>query len=511
MWRRLQVNEIILKHIHEPLLIFANDQKAIDPRDGLMLFGPYHHTKIKGIRNIGIIGPVPLRSQFIKYLKKIHGPVSNSVREIARPNFPGLETVFGISINFDNIIQLDVDEKNINTYLKYTDSNQRVYNWVGLYTDKLLSYSSTEEMAVDMWFVVIPECIFNYGRPKQRIPLSSDNIRIGLRKNERDTDESFLFEEMQDEHDYLNTAYHFEVNFHNQLKARVLPEKIVTQIIRIEKIAYEDYLPQEKIIEEQKFDANKAWNIGTALYYKLGGLPWILSDIRSGVCYLGLVYKKINTDPSNKNACCAAQMFLKSGDGMVFKGTNGDWWNQETHEFHLSKDAAINVINQCLNSYYQKFNKYPNEIFIHAKTFFDDIEWSGFEEATRDKSKIIGVRIRSNTAFKLYKYGKYCVPRGTMFQYGQNKSFLWSNGFIPRFKTQIGLETPNPLDIIITRGNADIEIVSRDILSLTKLNYNSCMYGVGQPVTLKFADAIGEILTSGKNIQSDVLPFKHYI
>jgi hypothetical protein len=505
------LNDIVLNHIHEPFLTFANDQKAIDPRDGLMLFGPYHHTKIKGVRNIGIIGPDSLRPKFIKYLKKIHGPVSNSVREIARPNFPGLETVFGISVNFDNIIQISVDEKDINEYLKYSDSYQRVYRWVSLYTDRLLSYSSTEEMAVDMWFIVIPECIYKYGRPKQYIPASPVNINIGLKRRERDSDESFLFEEIQDEHDFLNPAYHFEVNFHNQLKARVLPAKIVTQIIRIEKIAYEDYLSDEKRIEEQKFDANKAWNIGTALYYKLGGLPWILNDIRPGVCYLGLVYKKIDNNPSNKNACCAAQMFLKSGDGMVFKGTNGDWWNQETHEFHLSKEAAINVINQCQNSYYQIFNEYPKEIFIHAKTFFDDIEWSGFEEATKNKSQIIGVRIRSNTAFKLYKYGKYCVPRGTMFQYEQNNAFLWSNGFIPRFKTQIGLETPNPLDIIITRGDANIAVVCKDILSLTKLNYNSCMYGVSQPVTLKFADAIGEILTSGKDIQSDVLPFKHYI
>jgi hypothetical protein len=505
------LSSIIFKHIPEPFLEFSNAQKAIDPRDGLMLFGPYDHTKIKGIRNIGIIGPDSLRKKFIKYLEKIHSPVSNSTREIARPNFPGLETVFGISINFNNIIQLAVDEKDINTYLKYSDSYQRVYNWVSLYTDKMLLYSSTEEMPVDMWFVVIPECIFKFGRPKQHIPTSSDNIKIGLRKGERNVDESFLFEEMQDDYDSLNTAYNFEVNFHNQLKARVLSAKIITQIIRIEKIVYEDYLPQEKIIEEQKFDANKAWNIGTALYYKLGGFPWILNDIRSGVCYLGLVYKKVDADPSNKNACCAAQMFLKSGDGMVFKGNIGDWWNQETHEFHLSKQAAIDVTNQCLHSYYQKFNSYPDEIFIHAKTFFGDEEWSGFEEATTGKSKIIGVRIRSNTAFKLYKFGKYCIPRGTMFQYEQHKSFLWCNGFIPRFKTQIGLETPNSLDIMIVRGDADMDMVCRDILSLTKLNYNSCMYGVGQPVTLKFADAIGEILTSGKNIQSDILPFKHYI
>ncbi len=41
--------------------------------------------------------------------------------------------------------------------------------------------------------------------------------------------------------------------------------------------------------------------------------------------------------------------------------------------------------------------------------------------------------------------------------YGDRKAFLWTKGFIPRFKTQIGLETPNPIEVSITRGESDIE------------------------------------------------------
>ena len=207
----------------------------------------------------------------------------------------------------------------------------------------------------------------------------------------------------------------------------------------------------------------------------------------------------------------AAQMFLDSGDGMVFRGNIGPWWNPKTGEFHLSEKDAFEIISQSLEAYHSRFGNYPKEIFVHAKTYFDDIEWTGFEEAVAEKSKIIGIRIRENNTFKLYRQFQYCVPRGTMLQYDEKKTFLWTKGFIPRFKTQIGLETPNPIDIAITRGEADIDVVSRDILSLTKLNYNACIYGDGVPVTLKFADSIGEILTAGKDIKTGVLPFKHYI
>src|SRR5690606_22127693 len=155
-------------HISEPLLNFGNGQTAIDPRDGLMLFGPFDKLRVKGSKNIGIIGPQKLRVKMKEYLQKMHEPILNSDRSIARPNFPGLEAVFGISVNFDNIIEANVDETEIKQFLKYTDAPQRVHNLVNLYVEPLLKYSENEEMPVDVWFVIIPEDIFIYGRPKSR-------------------------------------------------------------------------------------------------------------------------------------------------------------------------------------------------------------------------------------------------------------------------------------------------------------------------------------------------------
>jgi hypothetical protein len=48
-------------------------------------------------------------------------------------------------------------------------------------------------------------------------------------------------------------------------------------------------------------------------------------------------------------------------------------------------------------------------------------------------------------------------------------------------------------------------------MALTKLNYNSCIFGDGKPITLKFADLVGNILTAGPNAELEVLPFKYYI
>ena len=365
-------------------------------------------------------------------------------------------------------------------------------------------------MPINVWFVVIPDNIYLYGRPKSRIPPSEKNIRIGLTEEERDSRQKFLFDKLNQ----LREAYEFEINFHNQLKAKLLPSRIVTQIVRESTICYEDLWNDErKIKEEKKFDTAKAWNISTTLYYKAGGLPWRLGDVREGVCYVGLIYKKLHTDDEGRNACCAAQMFLDSGDGVVFKGNIGPWYNPDTKEFHIKKTEAADLLAQSLKSFKERSptGEYPKEMFIHAKTHFDDEEWGGFSEASQNKSKLVGVIIRDNMALKLYRDFSYCIPRGAVLKISGSKAFLWSKGFIPRLQTQLGLETPNPLEIEITRGEPDIMTVCRDILALTKLNYNACIYGDGLPVTLRFADSIGEVLTAGRNIETGVLPFKHYV
>lgn len=495
------MNKQELEYIEEPDLLFAYNQKAKDPRDGLLLFGPFEN-KTCGKKNVGIIGPERIRNEMRSYLKKLHHPIINTDNVIARPNFPGIESIFNVSINLNTIAEIEISESSIRNILNFTDAYQRVYRLVDLFVERLREYTITEELPIDIWLVVIPEDVYKYCRPKSHIPNSPDNIKTTLTRKERKSQDTFLFDDMQNEYDSLKIAYNYDVDFHNQLKARLLELKIVTQIIR-----------ESKIIEDgsqKKFDTVKAWNISTAIYYKLGSLPWKLGDIREGVCYLGLVYKQIPFDTKN-NACCAAQMFLDSGDGMIFRGNVGPWWNPDAKEFHLRKKDAEEIINNTLESYKSKFGEYPKEVFIHSKTYFNNEEWEGFSTATENKCKIIGVRISTLNPFKLYRNGKFCVPRGTMLQLNSKSCFLWTKGFIPRFKTQLGLETPNPIKIDIIRGEGDIHVIAKDILCLTKLNYNACIYGDGLPVTLKFADSIGEILTAGKDLNAKVLPFKHYI
>ena len=113
---------------------------------------------------------------------------------------------------------------------------------------------------------------------------------------------------------------------------------------------------------------------------------------------------------------------------------------------------------------------------------------------------------------KLFKgEGAYPIMRGNAFVVNERSAFLWTIGYVPKTQTTLSLEVPNPIFIEINKGNADIEQVLKDIMALTKLNYNACIYADGIPVTLRFADKIGEILTASTDIQAPPLAFKYYI
>jgi len=94
---------------------------------------------------------------------------------------------------------------------------------------------------------------------------------------------------------------------------------------------------------------------------------------------------------------------------------------------------------------------------------------------------------------------------------GPRSAFLWTSGYVPRLDTYLGPDAPNPLRVTVRRGDAALETVLRDVLSLTKINFNSCLFNDRKPVTIRFADAIGDILVSAPVHSEPRLPFKFYI
>jgi len=212
-------------------------------------------------------------------------------------------------------------------------------------------------------------------------------------------------------------------------------------------------------------------------------------------------------------------MFLDSGDGTIFRGNIGPWKSADRNEYHLDKGAAKELLSMALDSYWQKNGYYPEEVFLHGRASFRNNEWAGFESAISESgaaTKLVGVVIKSSSKLKLFRdiegqACKYGNLRGLALPISSKEAFCWTRGFIPKLNTSNSMEIANPLRIMIDKGNGDLHQIIYDILCLTKLNYNACVYGDGLPVTLRFSDMVGNILTAVDKVGNRVLPFKYYI
>ena len=73
--------------------------------------------------------------------------------------------------------------------------------------------------------------------------------------------------------------------------------------------------------------------------------------MRPGVCYVGLAYKRRDPTSDDRFAVCAAQMFLSSGEGVVFRGALGPWYRADSKQYHLDEQAARNLVAMVIKEY----------------------------------------------------------------------------------------------------------------------------------------------------------------
>jgi len=509
---------LVVDHINEPALEFAYGERSPHPKDGLFLYGP--HAKGRKTRNIrvGVVGTPAGIGHFRSWARSIMQIVTvpppgkgEKKDRLHLANFPGLEETFGIAFDPDEISVLSLSLSDIDRATRIENLNEAVDKVARLYIDRVRKHLKNEEQAVDVWVLVLPEIVYERCRPGSKragLPLQPGDfgrrqktkVSLPLLESVIDQGNEDIFNDVPD--------------FHRRIKAEFLAIA-PTQLVRETTLAPHAFLNKAGYpIRKTQDVATLVWNLATGLYYKTQPKPpWRLATVRPGVCYIGMVYKSLPDDPDG-HACCAAQMFLNEGDGVVFRGANGPWKTGD-YDFHLNKDAAKKLLKLVLATYKEMHGAAPKELFIHGQTYFNDEEWQAFCEAAPKETNVVGVGIRTTGGeMKLFRDGDYPVLRGTALLLDEKVAYLWTTGYVPQLDTYIGPETPNPLHITVMRSKYQrpaIRIVLDDIMGLTKINYNSCSFNDGLPVTVRFARMVGDVLTMGSAKGEEKQPFKFYV
>lgn len=510
-----------LMHVDEPKLEFRYGQELEYSRDGLYLYGPVDATPIPRPIRYGLIGTKAGLERFVRWAQQVSSFIStppprrgSKLLEPHHVPFPGFSEAFNTvwSAKPTRVID-DLDESDLYRRIHIANRHEAIKAVVDVFVERLVEAHRRDEDPPSFWYVVIPEFVYELGRPQSVVP-KAEQVAGKVTLKERDAlrlaTQPTLFGDAEQEAE----VYKYERHFRRQLKARLLDQKVVTQLVRESTLAPWDFLKSNGQPKRQVEDpATLAWKLCSGSYYKSGGRPWQIASMRPGVCYVGLVYKKQGEDEASSHSVCAAQMFLSDGEGVVFRGALGPWFHPDTKQFHLDSTAAARLVGTVLSEYKNKHGKEPAELFIHAKSSFNDDEWEGFKAACEGTTtNVVGVQISDAwDQLKLFRSGEYPVIRGTAMVTGERSGFLWTSGFVPRLGTYMGPDTPNPLEVRIRRGEASLGTVMRDVLALSKINFNTCLFNDRLPVTIRFADAIGDILVAAPRNNEPMLPFKFYI
>lgn len=491
----------------EPLLEFRYGQAVADPRDGLSIFGPFDADMSSHPKNLSyaLIGVPSGLQAFRSWIQRLQQPIvpADGLSRDLWPMFPGFEAAFSCSLPMEPTLVIELDERRLLRDARNKDPHRRAAGVVGRYLDSVSRIVRRDD-PIDVVICVVPDVVHRNCRPLSRVSDGVGYVPTRAERRRREQGQQDLFNEVDP------AIYHFSVDFRRQIKARAMRDNLPIQIIRESTL---------DITDGWRFGdrrltplCDRAWNLMTTLYYKAGGKPWRLSTARPGVCYIGIAYRLDGSNSDIRSACCAAQLFLDTGDGLVFMGEYGPWYSPDRGAFHLSRDAARRLLDGVLKTYQSLEGQPLQEIFLHCRSGLNDEEWAGFGEACPPGVRLIGVRVRQQSwETRLYREGTRPVLRGTFWRVGPRTGYLWASGFKPRLGTYDGSEIPAPLRIDIQYGEADLEQVARDILGLTKLNYNACRLGEAEPVTIGFSDAVGEILVSNPTVSAHSAKFKFYI
>jgi len=409
-------NNKSIELLPEPLLQFAHGQAEEHPKDGLMLYGPVAGSLKSGTLNYGVVGTKAGIDLLHKWSRVVTGYIPPYKEDVPHhSSFPGFEAVFGLKWPDKPISSVVVDGNKIDKALRILNPHEAVKSTTDIYADAIQEYLLNDaDVSPDFWYVVIPDDVYRWGRPKTRPP-SAERFKGKANMKKKDAQSFLSTPSMFDEDNWEAKLQLYDLNFHNQLKARLL-NKAVVQIVKERTLLEAGDLELEARDRKTQDPATVAWNLCTTSYYKSAGPPWKLNDIRAGVCYIGIVFKKDTSDPNKGNACCGAQLFLRSGEGLVFKGAVGDWYSDELKQFHLPRQTAKKLINTAVKAYENIHGCPPAEVFIHGRSRFNKEEWDGFNDALTDQTKLIAIRIRSTDELKLYRLAKQPPIRGSFLR-----------------------------------------------------------------------------------------------
>jgi hypothetical protein len=161
---------------------------------------------------------------------------------------------------------------------------------------------------------------------------------------------------------------------------------------------------------------------------------------------------------------------------------------------------------RVLEQYERHHPKVPDRVVVYKSSRFAPAEIEAIRSALARVTYTDLLSIdRSDIRF--LRCGEEPPIRGTAIEIDARRYVVYTRGYVPFLKLYPGMRIPRPLEVFHAHGDAPLWDLLEELMSLTRLNWNSADFACAEPITLAFARRVGLILGE---LPESVTPAKCY-
>ena len=283
--------------------------------------------------------------------------------------------------------------------------------------------------------------------------------------------------------------------FHDLLKARGMTLGVPLQMVRPPTYGGQsmrtDTTRRGLALQDE---ATRAWNFFTALYYKAGGIPWrLVRDASSfSSCYAGISFFK--SLDGERVLTSVAQVFNERGEGIIVRGANAQK-TEVDRQPHLNGEDAHKLIAEAISTFRQEHRHLPARLVVHKTSKFAAEEQAGVLKAAANQNiELVDLVTVGRSFTRLFRARANPPLRGTYLELSADKAILYLRGSVEFFEMYPGMYVPRPLEMTIAKSESTKQMLATEMLSLSKLNWNNTQFDGGEPITVRAARQVGDIL-----------------
>ena len=459
----------VAEWLDEPDLMFAHGNTSSDPKVGIPLYGPRSlgTSRHKSEIHVGFIGT----SDTVAKARSLYQRCSVGIDgDDDHEPFPGCNPNEGFRCDLTTNQTEIIRQHEYDLILGERKKRQKFETLLGVLQQKM-NLITGRDHPLDYIVVALPDELFKKCRSVEYTETGVGRVYRNLRRS------------------FKAMAMHFDK------PTQILLEKTI------------DTFGTDKTTVHP---AQVAWNLFNGMYFKVEGLPWGPTGLRPGTCYIGIsFFRPLGESTSLRTS--VVQAFDENGQGLVLRGHKFHWDEKKYGKSpHLPADQAKVLIDMVLEQYrYENGDRLPHRVVIHKSSRFESEEHQGFRQALREVSEIDLVSLAPTSDARLLRTGKYPPLRGTVFHAG-DISYCYTSGYI-RGKGYPHGHVPSPLQIADHKGDTSRTELLREVLVLTKMNWNSAnMFGL-MPITLRFSRLVGDILREVPENEKPRSKYKFYM